>query len=384
MSKNATTMVTGAPGNDNSIGYVRFYHTVDDGGNWTQLGQSIYGNATDDSFGYSVDITADGTTIICGSPGYFVEDRPGYVQVFKLVVRDSDIGTDTWVQIGQSITGEANGAVFGYSVSISDNGETIAIGAPFNDGMTGDNSGHVRIYHLDDDGMNWEQIGYDIDGDAADDYLGLSVSLSGDGMTVVIGAPYAGDNESLTGGVKVYRNDSAGSSQEQLGQSIYGNNADDQFGYSVDISPDGNTIAVGSFQIDGPGYVRVFSLEGSDNIGAGNWMLIGQDLLGAAIGDVFGYSISLSGDGKTIVIGAPFANGINGDDSGQVRVYRMSDTESEWMQLDEDIYGENYGDLLGWSVSLSWDGNTVAIGTPLNSGYVDGAPAFHVRVFMEE
>ncbi len=172
--------------------------------NWTQLGQSIHGNETDDYFGSSVDITADGRTIVCGSPGdFWSEDRPGYVRVFKLL-SDGDIGTNTWVQIGQDITGEANGDWFGYSVSISDDGETIAVGAPSDDGMNGEVSGHVRIYQLDDDGTNWEQIGDDIDGDAAGDGFGGSVSLSANGTIVVIGAPYACANEICPGGAKVY------------------------------------------------------------------------------------------------------------------------------------------------------------------------------------
>jgi hypothetical protein len=122
MSKNSITVVIGAPGYDNYTGYVEVYHVVDGGGNWTRLGQTIYGNATGDQFGLSVDITADGTTIICGSPRYQVASVPGYVRVFKLV-SDSDIGTDTWVQIGQNITGKTDSNWFGTSVSISDNGE---------------------------------------------------------------------------------------------------------------------------------------------------------------------------------------------------------------------------------------------------------------------
>ncbi|MBM3429287.1 MAG: hypothetical protein FJX95_10945 [Bacteroidetes bacterium] len=130
LSKNATTMVIGAYRNTSNTGYVQVYHKVDAGGNWSQLGPTIYGNGTDDFFGTSVDITADGTTIICGSQGiYYHEkyDRPGYVRVFKLE-SDGDIGIVTWVQIGQNITDEASYDGFGYYVSIADEGKTIVIG----------------------------------------------------------------------------------------------------------------------------------------------------------------------------------------------------------------------------------------------------------------
>jgi hypothetical protein len=73
-----------------TTGYVEVYQLINLGGNWTQLGQTIYGDVTDDNFGLSVDITADGTTIICGSSGAITaEEWPGYVRVFK-VVSDSE------------------------------------------------------------------------------------------------------------------------------------------------------------------------------------------------------------------------------------------------------------------------------------------------------
>jgi len=75
--------------------------------------------------------------------------------------------------------------------------------------------------------------------------------------------------------VKVYRINSGGSSWEQLGESIYGDNEYDWFGNSVDISPDGNSLAVGTGVSVGPGYVKVFSLEngggGGDDLGARSW-----------------------------------------------------------------------------------------------------------------
>ena len=75
----------------------------------------------------------------------------------------------------------------GYSVSLSSDGTTVAIGAHCNDG-NGENSGHVRIYAWNSTTSAWEQQGADIDGEAAVDYSGRSVSLSSDGTTVAIGA----------------------------------------------------------------------------------------------------------------------------------------------------------------------------------------------------
>ncbi len=369
LSADANTLVAGAP-TDNDTGYVKVYRmTADGGGTRTQLGQTIYGNATGDLFGKSVDVTAEGNVIVVGSPGYFeyngeYSNRPGYVRVFSFL--DGDTGT--WKQVGQDIAGEAIGDEFGISVSISDDGETIAVGSSTNDGKNGVGSGHVRIYRLADDGASWEQIGEDIDGDAAGDNSGVSVSLSANGSIVAIGAPNAGINGvSGAGQVKVYRIDGGGSSWEQLGESLYGDNEYNDFGYSVDISPDGNSLAVGTYVTVGPGYAKVFSLEhGGDDLGAADWKQVGLTITGEASGDVFGRSVSLSDDAKTLAVGAPLANGKDGDNVGFVSIYRMEDSESAWKQIGEDIEGEAAYDRSGWSVSLSANGMTVAIGSYLS------------------
>ena len=90
--------------------------------------------------------------------------------------------------IGADIDGDAADDRSGYSVSLSSDGTTVAIGAPFNDGANGSNSGQVRIYTWNGATSAWDQQGADIDGEAADDQSGYSVSLSSDGTTVAIGA----------------------------------------------------------------------------------------------------------------------------------------------------------------------------------------------------
>ena len=392
LSADASIMVIGASSHDTYKGQVKVYRTDYAGGNWVQL-VTINGDSdTSDSFGNSVDITPDGMTIICGSPRYFSSyDRPttGYVRVFTME-GDSDLRIEDWKQIGEDIIGEANDDNFGRSVSISEDGETIAVGAHSNNGVNGVDSGHVRIYRLVHNGTSWQKIGQDIDGEAADYWSGHSLSLSADGSIVAIGAPHKfTDDGSWPGQVTVYRINSEGSSWERLGQSMYGDNADDIFGWSINLSPDGSTLAIGSPGYgffdhcdDRPGYVRVFSLTSGDDIAdADTWNLIGQDIVGDADGDEFGYSVSLSDYGKTLAVGAPYANGKNGDNSGQVRIYRIDDTKSNWIQIGADIDGDAADDGSGYSVSLSADGNKVAIGSPWNDD--NGDDSGHVRVYVE-
>ena len=106
-------------------------------------------------------------------------------------------------QIGTDIDGEAAADISGYSVSLSSDGNVLAIGGIYNDG-NGTSSGHVRVYSTNS-GV-WTQIGADIDGESANDSSGFGLSLSADGSTVAIGAYLNDGNGTDSGHVRVYKN----------------------------------------------------------------------------------------------------------------------------------------------------------------------------------
>ena len=166
----------------------------------------------------------------------------------------------------------------------------------------------------------WTQRGLDIDGEAANDYSGKSVSLSSDGNTLAIGAPDNGDGGSYAGHVRVYDWNTASVSWAKRGSDIDGEAADDSSGHSVSLSSDGNTVAIGAPYNDNygtssnAGHVRVYDWNGS------SWAKRGSDIDGEAPHDQSGYSVSLSSDGNTVAIGAPFNDG-TGSNAGHVRVY---------------------------------------------------------------
>ena len=97
------------------------------------------------------------------------------------------IGAKYWTQLGNDIDGESANDRFGNSVSLSSSGKRVAIGATKNDG-NGTDAGHVRVYDLN--GSTWTQIGQDINGEATTDQFGQSVSLSEDGNSLVVGGKY--------------------------------------------------------------------------------------------------------------------------------------------------------------------------------------------------
>ena len=92
--------------------------------------------------------------------------------------------------------------------------------------------------------------------------------------------------------------------------------------------------------------------------------------------DNLGHSVSLSADGNVIAIGAPW----NGIAAGHVRIYK--NVNSTWTQVGSDIEGEAAYDFSGNSVSLSADGNVVAVGAlSFSYNYSDGTPLGNVRIY---
>ena len=304
--------------------------------NWQQIGQDIDGEAADNSSGSSVSLSSDGGIVAIGAfDNSGNGDNSGHVRIFK------NIG-GSWFQIGQDIDGEAAYDNSGWSVSLSSDGSIVAVGAKGNE----TNTGHVRIY--ENNGGIWQQIGQDIDGEAAGDHSGISVSLSSDGSIVGIGAHYndgiAVPGSQPCGHVRIYENN--GGIWQQIGQDIDGEAAGDRSGSSVSLSSDGSIVAIGAEENYGnefrSGHVRIY-----ENIG-GSWSKIGQDIDGEGINDVSGMS-SLSSDGGVVAIGA-YGNDGNGSRSGHVRIYE--NIGGSWSQIGQDIDGELASDQSGCSVSV--------------------------------
>ena len=379
LSADGTILAIGAPHNKpnpfvstNAIfGHVRIYQYS--GGSWTQLGADIegeYGNNFSGA-GDAISLSADGLTLAIGNTfNNGNGSNSGHVRIYEY-------SAGSWTQLGADIDGEAENDRSGFSVSLSSDGTRVAIGAPANDG-NGFDAGHVRIYEYSSG--SWSQLGADIDGEVGNyisglpngDNSGYSVSLSSDGTTVAIGAPWNDGNGNSAGHVRIYEYSSG--SWTQLGADIDGEAFADMSGWSVSLSSDGTRVAIGARLNDGAGpnagHVRIYEYS------SGSWSQLGADIDGEAASDGSGWSVSLSSDGTTVAIGTPWNDG-----NGHVRIYKYLNTAwtNAWSQLGADIDGEAGGDRSGNSVSLSSDGTTVAIGAPYNDG--TGSDAGHVRVY---
>jgi hypothetical protein len=356
----------GYNGDSMTTGHVRVYEY--NGINWVQLGNDIDGEAVVDLSGWSISLSSDGSIVAVGAIGNDGNGtNAGHVRVYEY-------NGINWIQMGNDIDGEAMMDLSGWSISLSSDGSIVAIGADHNDG-NGTSAGHVRVYEYN--GINWIQLGNDIDGKANSDNSGYSISLSSDGSVIAIGAPF-NDGDTIysdCGHVRVY--EYSGVNWVQLGNNIDGEATDDQSGYSVSLSSDGSIVAIGAKENDGngsaSGHARVFEYTG------GNWVQLGTDIDGVSADDNFGFSVSLSSDGSIVAIGAGGNDG-NGTDAGHIRIFEYNG--SNWGQLHNDIDGEDAGDYSGNSISLSSDGSIVAIGATGNNGNdTTDTNRGHVRIY---
>jgi len=338
LSADGKTMAIGAPladENGTSSGEVRIYEW--DGFAWSPKGSAIIGLEAMDQFGFSVDLSADGNTVVVGAP-YF--DDSGQVQIF-------DWEIDYWVQRGPAIYADGYGDAFGFDVDINADGSIVAIGSPDN----GDSGFKGRVKVFEWDFSQWIQRGENFDGSTFGGDFGHSLALNDSGNSLIIGSPLAG-----TGKVEVFQWN--GLSWSPKGVDIDGEESGEKLGHSVSISADGNTILIGS-----PGH-NMNAGKAQSYIWDGQWKMNGHVILGFAENDQLGAAVSLNSDGTVMAIGSPETA-----EGGSVSTYKW--VFGAWTLRGDKIPAEDTFDDFGKAIQLNADGEICAIGAPLanlNSG----------------
>jgi hypothetical protein len=294
--------------------------------------------------------------------------------------------------------------LFGISVALSANGNTLAVGAYLEDsnatGVGGDQGNDLArnagaVYVFSRDGGAWSQQAYiKASNTDADDEFGWAVALSSDGNTLAVGAAFEdssatgvngneGDNSTENSGA-VYIYGRSGSTWTQQAY-LKASNPDlgDNFGYRLALSADGSTLAVGAPNEDGS--AEGVNANDSDNSAPQAGAVYAFSRSGTAWSqeayvkasntdpiDYFGESVALSGDGDTLAVGAwaesSDATGVNGDQSNNSvptsgAVYVLTRDGSTWsQQAYVKASNPDPNDSFGWSVALAADGNTLAVG----------------------
>ena len=364
LSSNGRTLITGAPSNGYNLseGKTRIFDldtTVTPAG-WIQRGLDINGTASGQRSGSSVSISSDGNIIAIGGPRTDY-GGDGSARVFFW---NTAVTPNAWTLRGSAIVitgGNSNNA--GRSVSLSSDGNILAIGSPAqDDSVYGENCGKTYVYQWNPSSSNWVQRGSAISGLGTSEHIGWSVSVSSNGNTVATGGQFLGQ-------ARVYDWNTNSSDWVQRGSSIdtvMGGSFTNQL-TSISLSSDGNTLAVAK---EGINTVKVYSW----NSNSSKWEQRGT-ITRPSDSSNFGRSVSLSLNGNRIAIGATGGAGI-------VRVYDWETTVSPnaWIQYGAAMIGEAVNDQSGASVSLSSDGTTLSIGAPKNTA--TGWRRGHVRTYI--
>jgi hypothetical protein len=291
-----------------------------------------------------------------------------------------------WEQRGTDLMtrGKEKYDFHGASIDLSAKGDILAVGA-YKSGQTGFvlndlnmRNGSVRVYNWT--GSDWQQLGGDIDGEEIYGEAGVTVDLSADGLTLAVGAHENNVEHSKyhAGHVRVYEWN--GAHWNQRGDDINGEAQYDYSGSAIDLNDDGNIIAVGAYKNDGngtdAGHVRTYMW----NAGTSMWSQMGSDIDGQAAYDNFGVSVDLTADGQMLAVGA-WGSDEGGVNSGHARVFVWNPYINEWVQKGDSVKGKNRWDHSGSSVDISADGLMLAVGAKYHSPSKDKRLAGHVQVY---
>ena len=331
---------------------------------------------------------ASGGTFSAGT-GLLLDSLTGEIDLGASIPGNYDVTytpASSWHQLGQDFT-SSNGFGHQHSVSISGNGNRLAIGEYMYDGIN-IKSGRVLIYEWD--GNSWAQIGNHIEGDSYYDRFGSSVQMNYDGTRFVAGSIYNDDGAIDAGQVKVYEWN--GNNWTQLGADIDGVSPNEGFGMVVSTNGAGDFIAVTSnptslqyglvktYRWDGVswnfngdkviykgsevslnfsgtslglcnsnGAVEIFDVSNS------NWASIGDQIIDTSN---IGHSLDLNSSGSRLVIG--YQGLVNNTTNGYVKIYEYDGVE--WRKIGDSIGGKSLNDRFGSSVSMDGLGNKIVVG----------------------
>jgi hypothetical protein len=327
-------------------------------------------------------------------------------------VGGAQVPAPSWKQAASvTASNKGEGYQFGFSLALSRDGNTLAVGAPLESssatGINGKQADHSAyssgaVYVYSRSGKGWPQQAYiKASNTGENDQFGYAVALSADGNTLAVSAVYedsgatgingnqADNSTPDSGAVYIFtRIGNAWSQQAYIKASNTGEREDgDTFGFTVALSSDGNTLAVGAPSEDsaakeingnqtdnsasGAGAAYVFVRSGS--------MWAQQAYIkspNARANTLFGYSVSLDTGGNTLAIGAFDEN------DGRGALYIVIRSGAAWShQARLQASNAERQDSMGTWVSISDDGNTVAAGaldedsllTGVNLGDLGGA-----------
>ena len=390
LTGNGTKLAVGADGDNRSEGAVYLFTVTGSSSVQVSKLKKIDGSVSgvslqrDDYFGSGVAFSDDGKKLAVGADG----DGKGAVYVFT--VNGATVRKTAKIANGAGVTLNTGNTSFGSSVSLSNDGSRLAVGAD-----TGDAG---AVYLFDVSGATVTHVTKVANGAgvslSSGDGFGAAVALSGDGTKLVVGAKGDDTNGNNAGTIYTFTASKAadtwGSTITQAAKLSHGaailslsaivsldNN--DRFGSIVSLSADGTKLAVGAWGDDDGSYNRgavyLFTVGGSGStvtqaVKLSHGAALSSGTVALDNGDMFGWSVSLSTDGTKLAVGA-IGDDDGGSGRGAVYLYTVGGSGATWgstvtqaVKLSDShasISLDN-GDNFGNGVSLSADGTKLAVG----------------------
>ncbi|HEY2354087.1 MAG TPA: hypothetical protein VGH79_04210 [Gaiellaceae bacterium] len=318
----------------------------------------------DPLLGYTVALSADGTTALVGAPT--ADGIRGEAYIFH--ASDAGSWSSTGTPTATLTTKKGHVGEFGIAVALSAEGTTAFVGAPYT-GVGPSFAGAIYAFHV-----SAEDAWHSFSAPSATltvskhTFLGFGLAVSPDGTTLVAAAP---DSYGPYGRGAAYvfhaSSESAWASTATptatLSNAGEGND-DLRQGFGVAISGDGTTALVSDAGNPSGGRAYVFHVAGEDAWASSttpNAILSDSNSAGAS---GLGATVALSADGKLALLGAPF---LGDSETGLVDVFHSS-AEDAWASTSTPTAtlttGGGLSDLLGFTVSLSADGTTALLTAP--------------------
>jgi hypothetical protein len=318
LSADGNTAVVGGDSDDIGTGAVWVFRRTN--GIWSQQAKIVAFDATGNAGqGFAVAVSGNGNTLVFGGPNDNPDSHYPYNGMGAIWIYNFKGGS--WKPYKGKITtpGNFGYGLQGWSVAISENGQTIIAGEPVY------RNGYAHIWELHNG--EWAYATSFYSSSAVYQQIGWSVALNAEGDRAMAGAPKSDKREIQGSGLIFDRQASSGEWENTdvlIGTA--GSGTDVRQGYSVAMSGDGATAILGAYAGKSTGAAWLFDSEGGSD-----WNQVGNPLTGlqAKGNSQQGYSVALSGDGNTLVVGGPF------DDNGRgaIWLFPYSDLQPAEMSI---------------------------------------------------